>query len=402
MGEQLRRNEARIANGEKPESAPPVGKMLCANIDLALRTRVSVAAKGWHDKRPGRFIAFADRILDLGQWIAGDVAYVDQTPEYFDPNALNYALEYTDAEPSVFLSMLREQFSPKEIAAFQEFGGYCFTDENDIQRMLGIFGPPRSGKGTMERTLQASIGRHNTVAKSFDSFVSAHALEDVVGKTLLVLSDTRPDPKVSRAGVERLLGISGQDTMNINPKNRKHFDADLICKILIMANLLPDFSDASGALLARFMFLQTTKSFVGQEDSELLSKILREQNAIAWWFLRGLRRLLTNGRYTEPDNQLREKFEAKNNPVPTFVGMQCEVTGKSDDKLQPGDLFNAFEEWAIPFEVAPMTENVFFRELYRYFPTVSRTHGYIRGITLKDSEPMDGQLLDAHLMANAA
>lgn len=396
---QAKVNAQREKMGKAVVPAPKIGTTTVANTSMALQTLVGVQQVGWNDNRSGRWIAFSDKILDLDAWVAGRVECVDQTPEYFDPHALNYSLDYTDQEPELFLEKLHEQFQPREVAAFQEFGGYCFTTETDVQRILGIFGPPRSFKGTANRVLQASIGRHNTVAKTFESFVSSHALEDAVGKTLLVLADSRPDPRFSRAGVEKLLSISGQDTVNINPKNRKHFDADLVCKIMILANILPDFSDESGALLARFLFLQSTKTFAGREDKDLTNKILREQNSVTWWFLRGLRRLLQNGRYTEPENNLREKFEYKNNPIPSFVRNMCEVTGRSEDRILPSELFKSYENWSIPYEVAPTSDNTFFRELYRHYPAINRTNNYIRGIRWLVEPVEDEDSITRHLIA---
>lgn len=367
-------------NAGKPKTAPPLGRMAVANVEMALRSLVATKQVGWVDGRGGRFLAFSDSILDLDAWVNDQLIQVPQTPEYFSPHALPYCLTYTDAEPTLFLEKLREQFTDHEVMAVQEFGGYCMTDDTSIQRILYMKGPPRSFKGTFERTVKNTIGKHNTVSKTFESFLGPHALEDIPGKTFLAISDSRPDPRLSKKGVERLLSISGEDSMDINPKGKACYTADLKCKIMLAANILADFDDPTGALLSRFLFVETKVSHAENPDTKLLDKILTEQNEITWWFLRGLRRLLKNGRYTEPKNRLRTQFEAQSNAVPCFVNAHCEVTGRSDDKMERDDLYSVYESWCINNEVAAMDKNVFFLRLYSAFPTIGKHDRNISGI----------------------
>lgn len=363
-----------------PKPAPRLGKTSVANVSLALKSLVIIQDAGWVDGRGGRWIAFRDQLLDLDAWIRDEVVCIPQTPEYFAPNALHYPLTYTEEEPTVLLEKLRDQVTESEVATLQEFGGYSLTSETAIQRMLYIVGPPRSLKGTFERVIRATVGEHNTVSKTFASFLGAHALENVPAKTFLGISDSRPDPKLSRQAVERLLSISGEDPQDINPKGKAPYTAKLICKIGIASNIIADFADPTGALLSRFLFVETTKSYAANPDPKLLEKILAQQNEITWWFLRGLRRLLNNGKYTEPENSLRTRFQSQTNPIPHFIAMRCKVTGRADDKLSRDELFEAFETWCIDHQIACPGNNVFFRELYAAYPTVKGREHCVSGI----------------------
>jgi putative DNA primase/helicase len=353
------------ATGKKP-AAPQFGKAAVANVEMALRSEVSLSAAGWIDGRKGRYIAFRDKLLNLDAWLAGRVDLIEQTPSYFAPHALNYDCEHTDAEPSVLLAMLREQLSQSEIDCLQEFIGYGLTPETDIQRAVYLLGPPRSGKGTIERIERATVGEHNCASKSLKAFNSPHALEDLPGKTFLCISDQRSNDKVSAEALERLLGIIGQDVQSINPKNRPHYSAPLNCKVMIVSNVMLDFADDTGAALARFLFLQTRKSYAGKEDPALLQKILGERNAVTWWALRGLRRLLQNGRYTEPQNDLRNHFQRHNAPVQSFVENHCELSGE----VQKDVLHDAFLDWCEAAQVPPMSKEDFCKRLYASYTNV--------------------------------
>ena len=357
-----------LVKGKAP-AAPPFGRAALANVTMALQSLVSLAGikvPGWVDDRGGRWIAFRDRLLNLKAWLAGRVEVLDQTPEYFAPNSLDYDCEFTDSEPTVLLDMLREQMSQSEIDCLQEFGGYCLTSETDIQRGVYFNGPPRSGKGTIDRTIGATVGEHNCTAKSLKSFNSPHALEDVIGKTFLAISDQRSNDKISAEALERLLGIIGQDTQSINPKNKPHYSARLDCKIMIVSNVMLDFEDDTGAALARFLFLATRKSYAGNEDPTLLKRILEQRNQVTWWFLRGLRRLLQNGRYTEPQNDLRNQFQYHNAPVRSFVQERCQLTGEVDKD----SLHDAFLAWCDEKQVAEIEKTLFYRRLYATYSGV--------------------------------
>ena len=363
-----------------PKPAPRFGKTNVSNVSLALMSLVTINDVGWVDGRGGRWLAFRDKVLDLDAWLRDDVAYVPQTPEYFAPNALLYPLTPTEAEPTILLEKLREQVTESEVSTLQEFAGYCLTSDTSIQRILYMVGPPRSFKGTFERVIRATIGEHNSVSKTFAAFLGPHALENLPGKTFLAISDSRPDPKLSRQAVERLLSISGEDPQDINPKGKAPYTAKLMCKIAVVSNIIADFADPTSALSSRFLFVETTKSHAANPDPTLLDTILTQQNEITWWFLRGLRRLLQNGNYTDPVNKLRDRFQLQNNPIPLFIASKCDVTGKSDDALTRDQLFDAFETWCTDQQVAGLEKNVFFRELYAAYPKVKGRERYVSGL----------------------
>lgn len=370
-----------VGKDGKPIPAPKLGKASLTNVMLALKSLTTVQEAGWIDKRGGRWIAFSDNILSLDDWIRRESKYVPQTPEYFSPTALSYPLTYTEAEPTIFLEKLRDQVTESEVLALQEFGGYCMTTETSIQRILYMVGPPRSFKGTFERVLRATIGDHNAVSKTFSSFIAPHALENVPNKTFMGISDSRPDPRLSKQAVERLLSISGEDPQDINPKKKTPYTAKLVCKIGIASNIMADFADPTGALASRFLFIETTKSYASNPDPTLLDKILVEQNEITWWFLRGLQRLLQQGGYTDPTNTLDMKFQLLSKPIPAFVEARCVVTGTSDDRLNRDSLFTAFESWCEEREISnPPVKNVFFRDLYDAYPTVKSHDRNVSGI----------------------
>lgn len=96
---------------------------------------------------------------------------------------------------------------------------------------------------------------------------------------------------VSSVAVERLLSISGEDTLIVDRKYKEPYTGKLPDRLQIISNELPRFGDASGAIIGRLVVLLTTRSWLGKEDFELENKLRTELPGILNWSLEGLRRL---------------------------------------------------------------------------------------------------------------
>lgn len=81
-------------------------------------------------------------------------------------------------------------------------------------------------------------------------------LQDLIGKTLAIVSDARLGPRANvQALAERLLSISGEDAITIDRKYKDPWTGPLGVRFLLLTNELPRFTDASGALAKRFVVL---------------------------------------------------------------------------------------------------------------------------------------------------
>ena len=76
--------------------------------------------------------------------------------------------------------------------------------------------------------------------------------------------------------IERLLSISGEDTLTVERKYIGAVTMKLATRFVFLTNELPKLSDASGALAGRFMVLRLTESFYGREDHGLTDRLLKE------------------------------------------------------------------------------------------------------------------------------
>src|SRR3954453_4397223 len=95
-------------------------------------------------------------------------------------------------------------------------------------------------------------------------------LQHMITKSLAIISDARIGKKTDQSAVvERLLTISGEDTITVDRKFLQAWTGRLATRIAIMTNELPSLSEGSGALAGRFIVLVFQQSFFGNEDRGL-------------------------------------------------------------------------------------------------------------------------------------
>ena len=149
------------------------------------------------------------------------------------------------------------------------------SGQTRYQKMLMMIGPRRSGKGTTGRVEAALIGRHNVCAPKLDELATERfALEPLIGKPVGIIADARLTTRAyAPVVVERLLSITGEDMQTVARKYKGAWHGTLPTRLMIMANMLPRFDDASEAIAGRAIMLQLIQSFYGREDLALTNKL---------------------------------------------------------------------------------------------------------------------------------
>jgi P4 family phage/plasmid primase-like protien len=234
---------------------------------------------------------------------------------------------------------------PQSVDLLQDWFGYCLTGDTSQHKMLLIVGPKRSGKGTIARVLTQLVGSGNVGGPTTSSLAGPFGLQPLIGKSLAIVSDARFSGDNVQTVVERLLCISGEDTLTIDRKHLGSVTMKLPTRFVFLTNELPRFTDASGALTSRFMMLQLTKSFYGQENRELTRKLLGELPGILNWAIVGWLRLRERGAFVQPESvedALRETADLAS-PVGAFVRDQC-VVG-AGHRIRVDELYEAWKEW---------------------------------------------------------
>lgn len=293
-------------------------------------------------------LACQNAIVHLPSVGSSDCCMVPPTPAFFAGNALGYDFATDAPLPSNWLTFLGEQWAddPQAIQALQEFFGYCLLPDTSQQKILVIVGPRRSGKGTIARVLRGLVGQANTAAPTLAGLATNFGLQSLLGKTVAIISDARLSGRTDTAVlVERLLSISGEDAQTVDRKNLPAITTRLPVRFVILTNELPRLTDASAAIVGRFLVLRQTRSWFGKEDPALTHRLLGELPSILLWAIEGRRRLCERGHFVQPASSilLVKEMEDLASPLRAFLGECCEVGPACEVAI--AELYGAWTKW---------------------------------------------------------
>jgi putative DNA primase/helicase len=299
------------------------------------------------------------------------------TPTYYTHHAVPFAFVPNAPEPKRWQTFLADLWGDdvETIRTLQEVFGYLVSGDTRQQKLFLIVGPKRSGKGTIARVLTAMLGRHHVAGPTLAGLGTNFGLSPMIGKPVAIISDARLSSSDNTSIVtERLLSISGEDTLTVDRKYREPWTGQLPARIVILSNELPRLADSSGALASRFVMLIMTRSFYGRENPDLTAELCTELPAIFNWALDGLEHLRERGRFQQPaasEDAIRE-LEDLSSPMGAFVRDRCKVGPVHE--VSCDSLYQAWRQWCQDHgRDRPGTTQTFGRDLRAVLPGIKVT-----------------------------
>lgn len=300
---------------------------------------------------------------------------VPNTPRLFNVASLPVQYDPLAPEPVEWLKFLKSAWpdDPSSIKTLQEVFGYFLAPKSPLQKIIYIKGVTRSGKGTIAQILRHLIGDESFCSPTMKSLEGEFGMQQLLGKQLAVFGDARVEEKApSHSIVERLLTISGGDSISINRKNSSFVETRLSTRLCILSNNVLKLADSSGAIVGRMVALGMEESFLGREDYDLLPRLLKELPGILKWGLEGLRRLNSKGKFTEAESgkQVLEDMRCSATPITMFVEDCCELNPEA--KVLEKDLYAAFCNWATATNEEKLTKHKMTRDLKQACPKIGK------------------------------
>jgi putative DNA primase/helicase len=350
---------------------------------------------GWLDGRDsGPIVATSNGLLDIAS-----LQLHPHTPLYFSQVSVPFPYDPDAPPPDRWLAFLDELW-PQELDAIDVLGewfGYVISGRLDLHKILVMVGPTRGGKGVIARILTTLIGKRNVCGPTLNSLGSEFGLAPLLGKSLAIISDARSGGgKNSSVVVERLLSISGEDTLTVNRKYRDQWSGKLPVRLHLISNELPRLGDASSAIVGRLVLLLTTRSWLGKENYELETVLRAELTGILNWSLDGLRRLtLDNENHFTRFEAAEEAIVTMQDlasPVGAFVRERCKLD--SGAEIAVDELYANYKGWCEASEYPKSPKIHFGRDLRAACPSVrkrrprdgSKRHFVYAGIRLRKDE----------------
>lgn len=299
------------------------------------------------------------------------LALTPSTPRLFSTTAIGAPWLPDAPEPTAWLAFLRSLWGDdrESILALQQLFGYLLTTDTSQQKIFALIGPPRSGKGTIARVLKALLGDDAVVNPTLQSLERPFGLAPLVGKTAAIIGDARLGGHADQQQVvERLLSISGEDSLSIDRKNRDPINVRLRVRVILLSNELPRLYDTSGALASRFVILTLSKSFLGEEDTGLEAKLIAELPGIFRWALEGRQDLAERGRFVTPlaSTNAVEHLRAISNPLGVFLDECCVI--EAGAQAEVSELYRRYVSWCEASGREPANKQLFGRDLHTLHP----------------------------------
>ena len=325
------------------------------------------------DRSTGDVVSLANGLLDVeGRRL------LPHTPQFFNQTSVPFAYQPDAPAPARWLQFLGELWpnEPDAPRLLAEWCGYVISGRLDLQKIFLNVGPTRGGKGVITRVFTQLVGRPNVAGPTLNSLGGEFGLAPLIGKSLAVVSDARFGGRDSSTVIERLLSISGEDTLTVNRKYRDQWTGKLPCRLHIISNELPKLGDASTAIVGRILLLLTTRSWLGREDHGLEPALQAEMTGILNWALDGLSRLTANGnRFTRLPSAEEAIIAMRDlaSPVGAFVRERCQVDAAKEITVDA--LYAAYRSWCEDNGHAKATKQNFGRDLRAAVPSVSVKRG---------------------------
>jgi putative DNA primase/helicase len=315
---------------------------------------------------------------DDGKWPADEIiackngllhlptaTLLEHTPNFYTHNALDFDYDANAPEPVEWLKFLGTLWDGKTeenasddakaaakknanqtIETLQETFGYLLTADTSQQKAFMQIGPKRCGKGTIARMATRLVGAENVAGPTLASLCQNFGLQPLIGKRVAIISDARLGSHADQQAItERLLAISGEDMLTIDRKNRTAWTGHLDVRFMVLSNELPRLTDASGALVSRFILFVMTKSFYGKEDLGLGARLGTELPGILNWSIKGWRRLKERGYFVQPvaATETLRQFEDLSSPIGAFLRDRCIID--AGQSVPVDNLFKAWTAW---------------------------------------------------------
>ncbi|MEL6895364.1 MAG: phage/plasmid primase, P4 family, partial [Planctomycetota bacterium] len=344
----------------------------------------------WIGEGPPNCIAMQNGILCLSELFksAGErddnKILLPHSTNWFSTVCLPYGFDH-EAQCPRWQEFLLDVFNGDQasITALQQWFGYLLLPDTSLHKMMFIIGQPRSGKGTIMRTLINLVGRNSVASPTLNDLAGNFSLQGLTDKTIAVIPDARLSQRADETTItEKILSITGEDPQDIQRKHMETLHAvRLQVRFTLFSNQLPTLKDTSAALMTRGLFLLMPNCYEGREDRNLGSDLEAELPGILNWAIVGRYQLQEAGRIQQPQmgRSLLSQMKMLSAPLTSFLDEHCTIG--PNEECEVSLLYERYEEWCESNDVdRKFSKQRFGKELRDASPNISVIRKKIAGV----------------------
>lgn len=292
--------------------------------------------------------------------------FTDHKPENYFLNEI--PVDYNPkVKMKIGLKFFKDVVAENDVPLLQEIFGYCLYRSYFIQKAFMFIGDGRNGKSTVLSLLKTMLGTRNVSGVALqDLDISRFATASLYHKMANIYPDIT-DKALNKTGKFKML--TGGDMISAEIKFRDHFNFVNYAKLIFSCNKLPEAKDDSSAYFRRWILINFPYTFEGANcDKKILEKLTTEKelSGLLNWSLKGLRRLLKNGDFTNTisTDEMRDTYQRLASPIAAFVMDWVEI--KHDGYIKKDDFFDAFCEYCRINRLPVIAKNVFSMKIHEY------------------------------------
>jgi P4 family phage/plasmid primase-like protien len=308
-----------------------------------------------------RFINLRNGRLD---WINHNLEL--HSPARFDVIQLPVAYDPTAPCPQ-FDRYLETTLTPEIIPLVEEIMGYCLIQDIRFEKAVMLVGCGSNGKSVFLDTINSLLGADNIAHVPLqDLEENRFTIAELFGKLANIVADI--DDRALKSSSKFKMLVSG-DRLKAERKFAQPFSFCSYARLIFSANSLPPSKDRTHAFYRRWLIIPFERIFEGKEsDKELRARLRNELPGILNRALRGLDRLFSEGKFTEPQavKTALEDYQRENDSVAAFVA--AFVVEDTYATIAKQTFYGSYRNWCETEGLRPVAQKRIKSSLMRIFP----------------------------------
>lgn len=266
----------------------------------------------------------------------------------------------------------------------QEWFGYHLLNDRRFQKALMIYGETLTGKSTLLRILTKFLGEDNYSSASLQ-----HIATNAFAPAYLYDKMANICPELSTEAVKNedmFMRLVGNDPITSAKKGGHEFTFNPIVKLSFSCNEIPRTYNKNPAFYRRWILVEFNKPIkeidikYGTDKSPLTTR--QELSGILNWAIEGLKRLLSEGKFSYPFTDIENKdlWERHSDPISSFVNRFIDIT--FTDGQTKSLVYEAYVKYCKMIKVSAVSIVAFGREF--------KKHTNFKDITIKGTPVYGG------------
>jgi len=289
----------------------------------------------------------------------------------------------SQANCPAFEKFISEIVEESDVHVLQEVLGYCFLTGYPIAAIFMLVGSGRNGKSTVLNAVISLLGKHNVSTASMQALTDENfSVKDLYRKYANICGDLT-SKELNNTG--QLKQLTGQDYIRARDLYEKSMKFVNYAKMIFSMNEIPHCHDTTLAWNQRLIVIEFPNTFLpGEEgtDPNIINELTtpEELTGIFNWAMKGLERLLKNGKFSPHKNlnDVEEYIATTKNSVLQFV--KNHVEAEPENEILKDEVYKTFLQYAADNKLTTISSSHFSTKFKDYLMErkIDFTQGHLK------------------------